>query len=1144
VVAVRVLGALSAEVGGRPVDLGGPRQRGVLELLLVARGDVVSVDRLIEDLWRGEPPPRATGALQAYVSNLRRALEPDRPPRAPAQVLVSVPPGYAVRLGDADVDAWEFESLLRASTGDGDALAARARLERALGLWQGPAYAEVAAEPWAAAEAARLEELRLVARERLVAAMLRGGAAAEAVPEAEGLTREHPLREECWRLLALALYATGRQADALAALRRARTTLAEELGIDPGPVLAELEADVLAQRVDLPAARAAPPVPPTPAPAPASAAPAGPAPADPAPEPPQRPAAFVGRETELNALHVAARTARGGGAGPGVQVALVAGDPGAGKSALLEQFRRELAAGGWRVPVGRCPEAEGAPPAWAWVEALRELAAEVGPGPQASAVAPLLDDDARRRTGPDADAAFGRFRLHRAVVGWLASATDRPLAVFLDDLHRADDETLALLTSAADGVTGVPLMLVAAYRPEEVGDQLEETFAALARHAPTRLRLGGLDAAQAARVVRDVAGVQPDTLTLAALAERTGGNPFYLRESARLLASEGDLVAVSEVPEGVRDVLRRRFARLPEVTVAVLRLAAVLGREADVDVLVRAAEVDEETVLDALEAGVVSGLLTEPGPGVVRFTHVLVRETLYGDLSRIRRSRWHARVAAALESARPGDLAALAHHYAQAAAPATARRAVDTSLAAAARAEDRYADDVAATLYRQALGCLDLVPRAPGPEGDAEADDERVEILRRLMRAQLRNGGTQGAVDARRQALEIADRAGRPELALRALVAWDVTTPWLNRGYGRIDRYVVDRIERLLREHPVDDAERCRLLTVLVGEVSGEDDERAVMAAAEAVDLARRLDDPALLGPALKELGSVVLPDEEPERRHLIAAELLRLGERHRVPSLESLGHHWAMQTAAVNVDVDGIRRHLEAGRELAHRYRFGQAAITLQMTDAMLLHLEGRLDEAVERYLSVGEALRRTGAVDADGIVAMGVMTVRMTQGRLPELLPTLWQLLDTYPDVVTDPLALALAGEGRSREAREVLLPMRPIRRDFFQILFLTVRGLALAALGERAGAAEVYEALLPHRGKLAGAQTTAYVVGPVGRVLGDLAVLLDRPEEAAGHYAVAVELAERCGNEHWRRAAAEPLALLQADDVPAPSAPQADH
>ena len=176
-----------------------------------------------------------------------------------------------------------------------------------------------------------------------------------------------------------------------------------------------------------------------------------------------------------------------------------------------------------------------------------------------------------------------------------------------------------------------------------------------------------------------MAGAQPDAATLAALLERTEGNPFYLTESARLLGSEGGLVATSKVPEGVRDVLRRRLARLPELTVSVLRLAAVIGRDIDIDVLVGAAEVDEDAVLDALEAGVLAGLLTEPAAGSVRFAHVLVRDTLYEDAPRVRRGRWHARVATAVAAVHPDDPAALAHHYHQAGSTATARLAVDAT---------------------------------------------------------------------------------------------------------------------------------------------------------------------------------------------------------------------------------------------------------------------------------------------------------------------------------------------------------------------------------------------------------------------------------------------------------------------------------
>src|SRR3954470_8521074 len=163
---VRVLGSLSAVVGGQAVDLGGPRQRAVLALLLVARGEVVSVDRLIDDLWHGEPPPRATGALQAYVSNLRRALEPERAPRMPAHVLVSVPPGYAVRIPADAVDAWAFEGHLRRGTDTDDPHAARSALTAALQLWRGSALAEFAAEPWAAPGGARPRAPRRVARGR------------------------------------------------------------------------------------------------------------------------------------------------------------------------------------------------------------------------------------------------------------------------------------------------------------------------------------------------------------------------------------------------------------------------------------------------------------------------------------------------------------------------------------------------------------------------------------------------------------------------------------------------------------------------------------------------------------------------------------------------------------------------------------------------------------------------------------------------------------------------------------------------------------------------------------------------------------------------------------------------------------------
>jgi DNA-binding SARP family transcriptional activator len=253
-----VLGPVAAWDGdGDAVALRGPRHRAVLARLIVARRRVVPVTRLVEDLWTVPPPGGAVGAVRTFVAALRRALEPERPPRAAARLLVTEGPGYALRAEPGAVDAWRFEQAV-AAAGTLPPEGALARLEEALRWWRGPAYAEFADEAWARAERSRLAELRLQAVERRAEARLALGLAAEAVPDLDAHVAEHPWREDAWRLLALALYRTGRQGDALAVLRRARTLLVEQLGVDPGPGLRRLEADILdhARHLD-PAAPAA-----------------------------------------------------------------------------------------------------------------------------------------------------------------------------------------------------------------------------------------------------------------------------------------------------------------------------------------------------------------------------------------------------------------------------------------------------------------------------------------------------------------------------------------------------------------------------------------------------------------------------------------------------------------------------------------------------------------------------------------------------------------------------------------------------------------------------------------------------------------------------------------------------------------------
>ncbi|GAA4722888.1 DNA-binding transcriptional activator of the SARP family [Promicromonospora umidemergens] len=243
-VRVGVLGPVTAWVDGAEATLGGPRQRAVLARLVAARGRVVTAGRLVEDLWE-DPPQGALVTLRTFVAALRRGIEPGRTARTPARLLVTDGPGYALR--GVEVDAWSFEATVSGAR-DLAPGAAHAALDRALDAWRGTPYAALD-QPWAVAERARLAELRLVATERRAEMRISLGAAADVVPGLDAHVAEHPWREESWRLLALALYRSGRQAEALAVLRRARTMLGGELGVDPGPRLVELEAQVLRHEV-------------------------------------------------------------------------------------------------------------------------------------------------------------------------------------------------------------------------------------------------------------------------------------------------------------------------------------------------------------------------------------------------------------------------------------------------------------------------------------------------------------------------------------------------------------------------------------------------------------------------------------------------------------------------------------------------------------------------------------------------------------------------------------------------------------------------------------------------------------------------------------------------------------------------------
>ncbi|MFD7718601.1 BTAD domain-containing putative transcriptional regulator, partial [Streptomyces sp. NPDC059814] len=245
---IDVLGAVQAwHDDGRPISLGGPRHREVLGRLVAAEGRMVTTESMIDDLWT-DPPAGAVGALRTFVAALRRAIEPDRPPRTPPRVLVTQGTGYLLRLPRAAVDVHRFQDALAAARrSPGKAV----DLGEALALWRGPAYADLPDSAWVQQERTRLEELRLQGVELRADAVLTSGEGAGLVAELGGHVAEHPWREPAWGLLARALYRDGRQAEALDTLRRARSMLVEQLGLDPSPQMRRLETDILNRSSDL-----------------------------------------------------------------------------------------------------------------------------------------------------------------------------------------------------------------------------------------------------------------------------------------------------------------------------------------------------------------------------------------------------------------------------------------------------------------------------------------------------------------------------------------------------------------------------------------------------------------------------------------------------------------------------------------------------------------------------------------------------------------------------------------------------------------------------------------------------------------------------------------------------------------------------
>ncbi|WP_460715051.1 BTAD domain-containing putative transcriptional regulator [Nocardioides dilutus] len=685
-VRLRVLGELAATRDGAGVDLGGRRQRAVLAALVILRDQVVSPERLADCVWGDHPPANPAGAVQAYVSHLRRRLQPEAGARRRDGVIASEAAGYVLRLPPDSVDAWCFERAVDSAAGLAPADAVHT-LDEALRLWRGPAYAEYLGEPWVEAEALRLSELRAVARERLLEARLQQGDAAVVIGELEALVAEDPLREERWRLLALALYRAQRQAGALEALRRARETLAEELGVDPGPALRALEAEILAQSpsLDAPAPRL---------PVDLSVGESTPAPVT--------PTDLVDRERELTTLRRMVDELSHGRPGS----LLIEGPAGIGKSRLLEETVRLASAAGAQVFSARASQLEQSYGFGVVRQLFDPCLSEAGAGSTllagaAAAATPVFEDGA----GDDPVPQGGFAVLHGLYWLTVKLAEAGPLVVCVDDIQWCDSASLRYLAYLVKRLEGVPVFLALAMRTGEQHPD-EGLLAELALDpSVTVLRPAPLSADAAATLVHERLG-EGAAPFVDACHRMTSGNPLLLRQLLRALADEGVPPDVSHVDtvravgsRAVSALVTLRLRRMPPAVTAVARAVAVLGEDAGLPTVAALARQPEEQVAAALDTLSRSEILKEERH--LTFVHPLVREAIYDDLSAGERALHHERAAEVLlqHGAAPEQVAAHVLRAPRRGSAAT----VEILRAAAGTAISRGAPEAAVALLRRAL---------------------------------------------------------------------------------------------------------------------------------------------------------------------------------------------------------------------------------------------------------------------------------------------------------------------------------------------------------------------------------------------------------------------------------------------------------
>jgi tetratricopeptide (TPR) repeat protein len=720
----------------------------------------------------------------------------------------------------------------------------------------------------------------------------------------------------------------------------------------------------------------------------------------------------------------------------------------------------------------------------------------------------------------------------------------------LDDLHAADAPSVLLLRFVARELGDARVLVLGAYRPIELdrGHPLAVALAELSREPAARhLRLPGLTEADVGRLIQQTAGVMPGEGVVAAVHRYTEGNPLFVGEVVRLLAAEGRLERTRDpaglrlvIPEGIREVIGRRVARLPEECARMLGLASVFGRDFSLRPLEGLSGVPAGELLDILDDGIATGMVAAvPGaPGRLRFTHALIRDTLYEGIPAGRRVRLHRQAGEALETLYMQDLgphlAELAHHFFEAAAGGDAGKAVSYADQAGQRAIGLLAYEEAARLFRMALAAL-------GPGQSPEEDQARCRLLLGLGDALTRMGERQAARGELRLAASLARQYGMAQELGQAALGYAGFT--FERGAS--DRHMIPLLQEaraMLAEKEDAGPVRARVLAHLAVALRDQPDRGPRDALSrEAVALARTLGDPATLAYALSCRLNALMGPGDPQERLAIAQELRAVARSTHDKARENVGEHHRAMVFLETGRIGEHREALDAAERLAAELRWPAARFMATVVQASLALLEGRFADAetlVESALRFGAS-----SVPWDAVIftRMQLFALRSEDGQLAEMEPAIRSSVAEFPTrplfrCLLAKLHTELGDEDQARSVFEELAADRfaviPVNND----LLLSLAHLAEVArfLRDAGRAAVLHGLLLPYRGLIVDTLETS--TGAVDRYLGLTAMTAGDLLAAERYLDDALQLNARIGARPWTaRTQADLARLLVARDRP---------